>query len=308
MLAGPPALAESKTTTAEALFAEGRKLMTAGRYGEACPKFEASERLDPGLGTLLNLAHCYEKLGHTASAWASFREAAATARTAGSADREDIARSRAAALEPRLSRLKISLAGNSGGVEVRRDGVLVDSAELGTALPVDPGQHEIVASAPGKVSWSKKVDVPSNASTVELEVPELADPQASPSRATTSSAAEVAAEARPWAQKRSRLPALIAGGVGVVGVGVGTYFGLRARSTFKDAKDHCTDYPFGCGDEGASLSKDASRFGTFSTIGFVVGGVGLAGGVVLWLTSNPKSEGVTALSVGPSQLLASGRF
>lgn len=315
LLGATPALAESKATTAEALFAEGRKLMVAGRHGEACPKFEASERLDPGIGTLLNLAECYEKVGKTASAWASFRQAAATARAAGSTDREDIARARAAALEARLSHLKVSLVANSEGLEVRRDGMLVEPAELGTALPVDPGRHEIKASAPGKLGWSKTVEIAANASTTELEIPELLPdpnatrPEASPAEASIQAApaAEVAANARASTQKRSRVPAFIAGGAGLVGVGVGTYFGLRASSTFKDAKGRCTDYPFGCG-EGSSLAEDASRYGTISTIAFAVGGVGLASGVVLWLTSNPKSEGITALSVGPSQLRASGRF
>ncbi len=44
---------------AEALFSEGRSLSAKGRYAEACPKFEASQQLDPGLGTMLNLAECY---------------------------------------------------------------------------------------------------------------------------------------------------------------------------------------------------------------------------------------------------------
>lgn len=289
--------------------------MSAGRYAEACPKFEASERLDPGVGTLLNLAECYENVGKTASAWASFREAAASARAAGSTDREEVARSRAALLEPRLSKLKLSVAGSTEGLLVHRDGVLVDPAELGSALPIDPGRHEIKASAPGRRGWSKTVEVAANAAKTELEIPELSpDPNAARAEEKhertgirTATAAEVAAVARATPNS-SRVPALLAGGVGVVGVGVGTYFGLRANSTFKDAKRHCTDYPFGCGSEGSSLAQDASRFGTISTVGFVVGGVGFASGVVLWLTSNPSSEGVTALSVGPSQLLATGRF
>src|SRR5437868_1261848 len=70
--------------TSEALFSDGRKLMADKKYGEACPKFEASLKLDPGLGAMLNLADCYEKNGQTASAWAEFREASASARASGS--------------------------------------------------------------------------------------------------------------------------------------------------------------------------------------------------------------------------------
>ena len=66
-----PAFAQSGSNkaAAEALFSEGRSLASAGKCDEAIPKFQASQKLDPGIGTLLNLADCYEKVGRTASAW-----------------------------------------------------------------------------------------------------------------------------------------------------------------------------------------------------------------------------------------------
>ena len=90
---------------AEALFREARALMEEGKYAEACPKFRDSQRLDPGVGTLLNLARCYELNGQTASAWSRYGEAAAAARDAGQEGREQHAREQAARLEPTLSRI-----------------------------------------------------------------------------------------------------------------------------------------------------------------------------------------------------------
>ena len=153
------ARAADDKAAAEALFDEARRLMADKRYGDACPKLEASQRLDPGVGTMLNLADCYEKNGQTASAWAQFRETISAARKAGSLEREEIARSRARELEPKLSYLTI-VTWQGQEVLVQRDGTTIDAAVLGTPIPVDPGKHEVVASAEGKRSWTTTVEVP----------------------------------------------------------------------------------------------------------------------------------------------------
>ena len=65
--ATPAAAQSSDSAAARALFTEGRTLMEAERFDEACPKLEESLRLDQGIGTQFNLAHCWEKQGRTAS-------------------------------------------------------------------------------------------------------------------------------------------------------------------------------------------------------------------------------------------------
>lgn len=90
--------AEADSASAEALFREGKRLMDAGRYPEACPKLAESYRLDPATGALLATALCYERAGRLASAWAAYTEAAARAKQEGSVDREEIARDKAAEL------------------------------------------------------------------------------------------------------------------------------------------------------------------------------------------------------------------
>jgi hypothetical protein len=87
VLALAPAAHGSQKAAAESLFQEGKRLMDAGRYDEACPKFEASHKAEPSVGAMLNLARCHELAGKTASAWVEYKEAAKLAQQTGQADR-----------------------------------------------------------------------------------------------------------------------------------------------------------------------------------------------------------------------------
>jgi hypothetical protein len=307
----------SDKVNAEALFGEGRRLMAAGNYRQACPKFEASLKLDPAVGAMLNLADCYEKNQQTASAWAEFREAGAAARASGSKDREDLARRRAAALEPKLSRLTI-VAGEKA-IQVTRDGSPVEPAALGAALPIDPGQHVIEATEPGKQKWSKTVDVGASAARVTVDIPPLTDEPAS-ARATTptngaTSSSSVAAETTPppavsvGTGSSQRTIAVVVGAVGLAGLGAGTYFGLKASSNWTDAKAGCTRFPAGCSDASVNQGNDAKSNGNLSTIAFAIGAAGVAGGIVLWVTApKTKAEPQMAIVGLPGSVSLRGSF
>src|SRR5690606_28101935 len=129
-------------------------LMESGRSAEACPRFEESDRLEPGLGTRFHLAACYEAVGKSASAHALFLEVAAEAKQRDQEEREGVARQRAEALERRLSRLTIEVPfASSPELRVERDGLPIGTAQWGLAVPVDPGRHRVSASAPGREPW-----------------------------------------------------------------------------------------------------------------------------------------------------------
>jgi hypothetical protein len=295
---------------AEALFDEGRKLMGEGKFDEACPKLEASQRLDPGVGTLLNLADCLEKRGKTASAWAQFREASAAAHKTGSLDREEIARARARELEAKLAYLTIET-WKGQRVQVTRDGSAVDEAVLGSAIPVDPGEHLISASATGKRSWSTTVTV-GEASRVSVAVPILPDEAQGPAAASSATAAAVPATGADSGggsgSSSLRIAAVAVGAVGVIGVGFGIGFGVDAMSKWSDAKAHCNPYPY-CGAEGQRLGDRAKSSATISTIAFAIGAAGIAGGLVLWLNAPSKhSETQTAVAFGPGSVTLRGSY
>ena len=158
--------ASADAATAEALFSEGRRLYADGNYAAACTKFEESNKADPAIGTQLNLAMCWEKLGKTASAWAMYMQVANATSSSGRSDRAQFAQSHAAALLPTLSKLAITA---PAGTSIRVDGAPWSAALTGIATPVDPGRHTIEASAPNK-TFRRVVDVPANAATITVAV------------------------------------------------------------------------------------------------------------------------------------------
>jgi|HubBroStandDraft_1064217.scaffolds.fasta_scaffold12529_3 hypothetical protein len=106
-------------------------------------------------------------------------------------------------------------------------------------------------------------------------------------------------------------------GVGLVGLGVGTAFGLMASSAWSNAKSACGGNVSQCTNvpSGTTYHGTTETDGTISTIGFVAGGLLVAGGVVLFLTGgrhegSPATGVVVAPSVGPNfaSLSMSGAF
>ncbi len=284
--AAPPPSSED-TAAAESLFQDGRKLMAEKRYADACPKFAASQRLAPAVGTMLNLGDCYERLGKTASAWATFLEAASAAQRSNRPDREQTARARAAAVESRLSHLVLTVDKAAPGTVIKRDGAPVDDATIGTAVPLDPGTHELEVTAPGKKPWNAKIDVPSGMQ-LNVVVPELAN---EPLRKVARSGdidESALDEPPPPADTSGTRRAVGFGlvGLGVAGVAAGSIFGLKANSNWSDAKGQCQSN--GCSQDGVSLASDARTAGNISTVAFITGAVALVTGAVLIITAPSK--------------------
>jgi len=309
----------SDSVTAQALFDDARELMAKGRYTQACPKLEESQRLDPGSGTLLNLAACYEHEGRTASAWTKFLEAAAAAQAGGNAERENAARERAADLAPRLARITIRLTDeDTAGLEVRRDGAIVTPAQRGTAIPVDPGAHTVVATVPGRPPWQRTITLRDGATAtvmvpefdVELVGPTKPDAAATKPQvgATKPDLGETkpdvgAAPAEPSGDDgfgTQQILALTSLGIGAAGVVVGGVFGFRAISFRKQSQQHCEDNA--CRDQvGVNLLTRSIGAGNMSTSAFVIGAVGLAAGAALWFTA-PGPDIQVGAGVGTLQV------
>lgn len=286
-----------QTAAADVAFQEANRLMAQGRAAEACPKFAVSHKLDPGYGAVFNLGTCYKALGRTASAWAAFREAEALARKHGETDREAKARQRVAELTPGLMKLRVVIARAAPGLVIQRDDLTLEPALWDLPIPVDPGEHTLSASAPGKRRWTTTVTLREPGSSVVIEVPELGDDVSSKGGAP---GVAPGAPASPSGMGTQRVTALGLGGIGVAGLAVGTVLGALALSKWGEAKDGHCDAANACDDRGLALHAEAMTMAHVSTAGFVVGGVGLAAATVVWLTAPAMREEKTGqLRVAP---------
>ncbi len=276
VLAAPPARAQrtdADVKVAQSLFDEGRTLMKSGQYTQACPKLAESQRLDPALGTLLNLALCHRLEGRLATAWTEFHDAVGLARQQDRADREKYALAQLGEIEPHISQLTITLAPGAAEptLEVTLDGTVVGEAALGTPIKIDPGTHHIEARARGKQTWGVDVQVGADTDQKSIAI--------SPLSATHVSMVS---------QGTKRTAGWIVGGAGVAALGVGVLSGLQASSKWSQRNDACVADV--CSAAGLAADKNARRWATVTDVALALGAIGLGVGTYLVLTSGTRVE------------------
>lgn len=296
---------QSDAAMAESLFIEAKALMAKNQFAAACPKLAESHRLDPGTGTLTALALCHEGEGKTATAWAEFIQVADEASRANRADRETLARQHVQKLEPTLSKLTIVVAPQTAklaGVLVRRDDATVRPAAWSSPFPVDPGEHTVSVEATGMLPWSQAITVGPNADSKRVEIPAL---EKSPVVETKVEPPIVFAPAEPPPNRSGsgqRIAGLVVGGAGIVVVGIGAAFGVRAIDSAKDANSRCT--PDRCIDPKAIRSNDDAKSSALAAdVLLVAGAVTAITGAVIFLLA-PSDRSPSAWNIAPLPLAA----
>jgi len=301
---------------ARALFTEGRKLAAAGDYAAACRRFADSYKLDPGIGTNFNLADCEEHLGRTASAWRRFLDVAADTKAAEQPERERLARARAAALEPRLSKLTINVPARTPGIIVRRDGNVVPQESWGITLPLDPGEHVVEADAPGRRKWSATVAISATPHVEAIDVPALqketpvSDLGLKPLSVGSQSALASSPPANDDTRRIPRL-SLWLGAFGVASLGAGTLFAVSMEDNDAQARLLCTQGQNAnlCmnADEKTQHDRLRQAAGRDEAIAFVAAGVGAASVVVAaawwwrsWHSAARQPNGDVTMTMAPT--------
>lgn len=293
----------SSEMRAEYLFRSGEKKFDSGRYAEACADFAESLRLGPKLGTLLNLALCHETVGKPATAWSEYNHAAAWAAQNNQKDRHEFAAQHAQALETKLPRVRLELPRDRAIATVEIDGEPLADSHWYMPVFLDPGEHSISLSAPGKQRGTVKFRVTMSPTEQIVTVPALVD-------ATEPSAPAV--DERPNDPDRGRRVAgyvtLATGGVGLV---LGLTFGMLAISSRDEADDLCVANR--CTSAGADAYGTAQDRATVATVATVIGVGATALGGWLVLTSRAPAAskvkpGVRARADGGVELGVGGTF
>lgn len=292
----------AEKAAAQAKFEEAKKLLSRKKYKEACQLLEESLRLEEGMAARFRLAECYEKAGRLASSWITYVDVADAAQAAKMPDREKVARQRAEALKPRLAQLTIEVPAEVAaisGLTVRKNGADVGQKLWNQPVPVDTGDYEIEATAPGRLPFRGKVTAAGEASSVKIAIAPLApDPTAKPEKSAEKGSSG------PGAQK---IAGITLAGVGVLGVAGSVVMGVLAKGQYDGSASHC-EGNF-CDAEGLQIRSDARSQGDIATVIFVASAVVGAGGAVLWITA-PKAPASPAAGVtlGPGHIVLKGAW
>jgi hypothetical protein len=310
------AQATENATIAESLFRDAQTRLAAGDVTAACDLFARSQHVEAALGTLLNLAACHQRDGKTASAWTEFQSSISWAVRTGDHAREQYARAHATSLDGQLHRIVIEVTEPVEGMQVRLDHLPLPREALGTAIPLDPGEHSIEVDAGGKAPWVRKVNLGPAAGTDRIEVkfepltPPALEPTGPPPPPSSSAstvppppaappppdrgawqapvmtASADASASMPHRSNGKRIAGFVVGGAGIAGVGAAVALGVATATNVSNRNALCPPAN-PCGNQKAFDQDRAARLDQQWM--FIAGGVGivaLATGVALIATSH----------------------
>lgn len=299
LAAGGVASADNKSK-ADELFKQAKKLMAEKRFNDACPKFEESYKLDPGIGGELNIGRCYEEWGKLGRAYHAYAEAEKQAKAA-SDPRAAKIHDLVTGIEPQVPRLMIHIPPESetDGLKLSIDGNVIDKENYGNAQLVDPGPKQVDYTLPGGFKKSTLIPVERGSTTdVTLELPKA---KAKPDKGGDKEQDKVITTTAPEPGRTQRIAGIAVGATGVAMMGVSTYLALAARSKYKDAlAANCNNAADMCNAQGLKDTHDARHNANIATIVFSVGVAATAGGVVMYLIAPKAASSEHAYYLSPT--------
>ncbi|CAN5830651.1 hypothetical protein BH11MYX4_BH11MYX4_40250 [soil metagenome] len=292
------------TAAARAFGQDGVMLADQGKCAAAIEKLDRAEKLHHAPTTAGRLGECEIQTGKviagTERLQRLLREGLAPSPPRSFVTAMDRAQKVLDAALPRIATLRISVKAPVGTKPtVTVDDETISSALVGADIPTDPGAHKIVASAKGLVSDTKQLtlkDGETNGITLTLIVDPNYKPDPTPVAVTPVAGPAGPKEATP--ERKTNILPFVAFGVGAVGIGVGAVTGLIVGSKSSDLDKSCRP-DGGCPSSQDSTLSSAKTMATVSTIGFIVGGAGIAAGVILLVTQGTTTTASRQRGVRP---------
>jgi hypothetical protein len=284
-LVSAPLWAQDKRALATELFEKGKRLSLQHREEEACNAFRASLDLDVTVGALARVAQCAEGKGDIAGARAAWQRAVALAEAQGD-DRLIPAKAEFHRLDKLVPRIKLSfMEAGLGPVDLQLADLKIPGVRDGASFPVNPGVVAVRIEFPGRKPWSTSVTLKADGATTGITVPKLDN-----------------ANEALLVTHRPPTVGYVVGGVGIASLVAGSVFGLLALDRKSTTDTECNDVTRSCTAAGQAAASEGRTFGTLTTIGWVVGGVGLGAGLVLIVThkKDPVKVSVGGSFGGPS--------
>jgi hypothetical protein len=297
---GPETLAarledDEATARAEQLFIAGRQALVAGKLARACSSFARSQKLDPAIGTELNLAVCLERRGQLMRARSLFQSIATKLSTTD--ERHAFASERVAAIEERMPTLKPVVNRRTLPAQLRLflDDLELDPSLLGTDIAVDPGPHTFVLKSGDSVERRRvsvreyeRLDVAFELSSVTKPKPDHKRPpslhRAAPRNESLATKRQ-AVDDHDTSWRTMGWSLIVAGGVGLVTSGVMGALILREKGI---VEKHCT--PNYCDGSGRAATDAGRRYNLIGTAAFALGMAALGGGVVVSVAAAPDGS------------------
>lgn len=321
--AGAETVDDNTRNAARSLAEQGKELFDKGDFERARDLFRRAYTLVPAPTIALYEARAASRLGRLVESEEAYIKAVRTELDAAAPEpfRKAVrdAERELLALQPRIPKVIIAVSGPGAGdpeLSVAVDGERLKNALLGVEKPINPGDHVLTASVPGgeqaQVAFSireqehQRVELQVTAPAAAPSAAPLQKPQPAPQSQPATDDAHVA-KPMPWQVKAG----IAASGIGVAGVVTGIVAGALAGSRYAKAETDCPQHVCVAGSEGANAVQSFRTLRTVSTVGYIVGGVGVAAGVTLFViapSKHPKSSASLSIWVSGQAAGVTGAF
>lgn len=324
--AQPAAAAPSPDQVKEAQshFKKGSDLFAAKKADQALEEFRKSYNAVQSPNSHLYIARCFVALGQYKDAYNEFDLVIAEAE-ARSKDEPKYAPTRDTAqlerdeIANKVGLITVEVTGAPPEAKLTVAGVAVPRERWGKPTPISPGGAEVILEVPGKPPMSRLLTLIAGAKeTVQFDV--LAAPAGGGAGTGDTSGGNVGGDtgggADTGGDKKSsplRPAAFAAAGLGVAGFAMFGVLGSMSNSTYNDLKTLCGGEQT-CPTDKLSQASDLVSKGntqkTLANVGLIVGAVGIAAAVPLFVLSlkKPKSAPSTALIITPTSTTLAGTF